>query len=285
MTAGGGTECRWSVHGLTLAGLAWGDPDGPPVLCLHGWMDNAASFAALASPLGRYRLVAPDLTGQGRSDHRSADATYQIWDDLPQLVGLVDTLGWERFRLIGHSRGAIISALLAAAFPERVQQLVMLDALAPEPVPEAEFPRQMRRFILDKQRLLGSDNRLFTSVEEAVASRQERGIGDAAARLLAERNLRPGRGGYTWTIDPRLKGASAVKLSAGQVEAVLRALDMPVLFLQSEEGYGGRHPELLALARRCIDRLELARVPGGHHCHMEAGAGDVAGRIEEFFRA
>jgi pimeloyl-ACP methyl ester carboxylesterase len=285
MSAGGGAECRWQVHGLNLAGLAWGDPDGAPVLCLHGWMDNAASFAALASALHHYRLVAPDLTGQGRSDHRSPDATYQIWDDLPQLVGLVDALGWERFRLIGHSRGAIISALLAAAFPERVQQLVMLDALAPEPVPESEFPRQMRRFVLDKQRLLGSDNRLFTSIEEAVASRQEQGIGDAAARLLAERNIRPGRGGYTWTTDPRLKGASAVKLSAGQIEAVLRALDMPVLFLLAAGGYGGRHPELLALARRCIHRLELEQVAGGHHFHMESGAGDVAGRIEEFFRA
>ena len=43
-----GAECHWEVHGLRLAGLAWGDPASPPVLCLHGWLDNAASFDALA---------------------------------------------------------------------------------------------------------------------------------------------------------------------------------------------------------------------------------------------
>ena len=49
-----GAECHWEVHGLRLAGLAWGDPASPPVLCLHGWLDNAASFDALASLLPDY---------------------------------------------------------------------------------------------------------------------------------------------------------------------------------------------------------------------------------------
>ncbi len=283
MTRLSGNECRWEVHGLTLAGLAWGDPAAPPVLCLHGWLDNAASFAALGPLLPDFYVVAPDLTGHGRSDCRSADATYQIWDDLPEVAGIVDRLGWQRFRLIGHSRGAIIAALFAAAFPELVEHLVMLDSLLPEPVPESDFPLQMRRFLQDKGRLLATENRVFGSMEEAVAGRLERGIGESAARLLAERNLVPCEGGYTWTTDPRLRGASAVKLTEGQGEAVLQALDMPTLLLLAAEGYGGRHPDLVTTARRCVRHLEMAQVDGGHHFHMESGVQDVAGRITGFF--
>ena len=55
---------------LRLSARAWGPPDGVPVLALHGWLDNAASFDPLASLLPGVRLVAVDLPGHGGSDHR-----------------------------------------------------------------------------------------------------------------------------------------------------------------------------------------------------------------------
>jgi pimeloyl-ACP methyl ester carboxylesterase len=120
----------WTVEGLQLAGLVSGPADGIPVLALHGWLDNAASFSALRPFLTQARLVAIDMPGHGLSDHRSTDSGYQIWDDLPQLAGLLDQFGWERCVLLGHSRGAMISTLLAAAFPERVDALITLDGMA-----------------------------------------------------------------------------------------------------------------------------------------------------------
>lgn len=285
MTAAGAIELSWDVHGLRLAGLSWGSPQDAPVLCLHGWLDNAASFAVLAPLLQGYHVVAPDLTGHGRSARRSADATYQIWDDLPEVLGVVEALGWQRFGLIGHSRGAVIASLFAAAFPERVDHLVLLDAVGPEAIPESEFPTQMRRFLQDKGRLLDRDNRVFAAVEEAAASRSENGLPPAAARLLAERGVRPCDGGVTWTTDPRLHGASAVKLTQGQVQAVLQALDMPTLLLLAENGLGGRHPEVAATAQRSIPRLQIERVPGGHHFHMAAPAEELAEKIGRFLAA
>jgi pimeloyl-ACP methyl ester carboxylesterase len=274
---------QWQVNGLRLAGLSWGEPTGRPLLALHGWLDNAASFSLLAPLLAGFHVVALDLTGHGLSDRRSEDATYQIWDDLPQIKGVVDELGWDSFSLLGHSRGAIISSLLASTFPERVERLVLLDAVMPQSVAEEEYATQMRKFVQDKQRLLRRDTRVFESVEAAVATRVERGLSHSAARLLVERNLQACAGGYTWTTDPRLRGASAVKLTAGQNQAVLEALDMPTLLLMAQEGFG-RHPEVAANAKRYIRNLTVEKIDGGHHFHMEACVSTVAQRIVDFLQ-
>lgn len=272
---------EWQVNGLRLAGLCWGNAGDKPLLALHGWLDNAASFAFLAPLLPGFHIVALDLTGHGQSDHRSDDASYHIWDDLPEILGVVDKLGWDRFDLIGHSRGAIIASLLASACPERVQKLVLLDGLTPAAVAEAEFPAQMGRALADKPRLLSRENRVFASVQEAAAARHVTGISPAAAALLAERNLRKCVDGLTWTTDPRLRGASAVKLTQGQVRAVQEALTMPVLLLLAQDA-ARRFPEMAAQARSYIKGLQVHAVAGGHHFHMESPVADAAQRIECF---
>jgi len=279
----GPVPLQWQVNGLQIAGLSWGEPGGEPLLLLHGWLDNAASFKLLAPLLNDYHVVALDLTGHGHSDRRSADATYQIWDDLPEILGVVDALGWDRFHLLGHSRGGIISTLLASAFPERIRRLVLLDAVHPEPIAEDRFPVQMRKFLQDKPRQLLSKSRIFTTVDAAVATRQERGLSESAARLLVERNIRACAGGFTWTTDPRLYGASAVKLTAGQVKSVLQALVMPTLLILAGEGYA-RHQEVLANAQSCIDDLTVVQVDGGHHFHMEPAVATIAMRITRFLQ-
>jgi pimeloyl-ACP methyl ester carboxylesterase len=271
---------HWEINGLKLAGLSWGVPGAQPLLALHGWLDNAASFSVLAPLLSQCHVVAPDLTGHGRSAHRSADAGYQIWDDLPELLGVLDALGWERFSLMGHSRGAIMSCLLASAIPERVERLVLLDGVAPAPVAEEAFPRQLRKFLDDKRYWLQRHNRVYPSIDAAVASRAGTSPPPQTLRPLLERNLRPCEGGYTWTTDLRLRGASAVKLSRGQVEAVLGALTMPTLLFLAEQGIGAS-PEQ---AREYIRQLAIEQVAGGHHFHMEPGAAIVAARITGFLR-
>jgi pimeloyl-ACP methyl ester carboxylesterase len=284
MTRESAQDLHWHVHGLEMAGLAWGDPAGIPVLCLHGWLDNAASFAVLGPLLEGCYVVAPDLTGHGRSQRRSADATYQIWDDLPEVLGILEALGWTRFNLVGHSRGAIIGSLFAASFPERVASLVMLDAVGPQPVPASQFPQQMRRFLEDKFRLLARENRVVPSLEAAVGARADLGLPAESAKILTQRNLEPCEGGFTWTTDPRLRGASAVKLGPEQVDAVLGALVMPTLLLLASRGHGGRYAEMEAMARRAIPGLEVEHVEGSHHFHMEPVVKSLVGRMMEFIR-
>lgn len=285
MSPADAVELQWEVDGLRMAGLAWGERTQAPVLALHGWLDNAASFACLAPCLAEeFYVVAPDLTGHGGSDWRSADATYQVYDDVPQLHGLVSQLGWERFGLIGHSRGAIIASLFSACFPGMVSPLVLLDGISPPPLPGGAFVSQLRQFVLDRERLQSRRPRVFTDQRSASRVREEQGLSPAAAGLIARRNLRAVEGGYTWTMDPRLRGASAVKMTPEQVDAMLSALPGPVLLLLAEGGLAGTHSDKFVSLGERIPDLIREWVPGSHHFHMEEGVDKLGSRIARFLR-
>lgn len=271
-------ERGFEVYGRRLAALEWGDPDDPPVLAVHGWLDNAASFLPLAARLGGIHLLAPDMAGHGQSDHRPADGEYNIWSDLPDIEAVADQLGWERFSLLGHSRGAIISCLYASSRPERIERIALLDGIVPPPAEAEDCPRQFAAFLSDKQRLLDRPGRGFESVEDAAAVRERKGLGKAAARLIAERNLRPVEGGWCWSHDARLQGASAIKLTRAHTEAVLAGLSMPGLLLLAQQGLGIEAENLPPLP----PSLRVESIPGGHHGHMDESLDIVIEHLQSF---
>lgn len=278
-------EAVWTVERVQIAGVVSGPESGLPVLALHGWLDNAASFDALRAHLPEVRLVAIDMPGHGLSGHRSADSGYQIWDDLPQLVGLLDQLGWKQCVLLGHSRGAMIATLLAATLPERVQALITLDGMLPFPAEDASVIDQMRKFLKDRHMQSHKPVRVFSSIEDYVARRARSGEPETIARQLAKRALKPTASGYEWRGDPRLSGASALKLNQPQIEAMLRELSMPVLNIWATPGE--RMKKLSEAARataaQFVSELTCAEIPGHHHWHMEAESAEaIAMCISEF---
>ena len=122
-------EVRISLPHIELAAHLFGPPDGKPVIALHGWLDNAMSFSRLAPKLAGLRIVALDFAGHGHSAHRAEGASYLLWDYALDVLMVAEQLGWERFSLLGHSMGAIVSVLLAGALPERIERLALIDGL------------------------------------------------------------------------------------------------------------------------------------------------------------
>ncbi len=294
-------ELVFDLPGRRMAGLGFGEPGATPVLAIHGWLDNAASFIPLASRLAdsnssaldgvgldrvgldrvELDIVALDMAGCGLSDHRSPDGEYSIWNDLPDIEAVVEQLGWSKFILVGHSRGAIISSLYASARPERVMRFVLLDGLRPQPMSPEDIPAQLAKFLDDKARLQGREPREFETVDEALTVRRRFGFsgesGGEQIRLIVERNLVKTDGGWCWRFDPRLQGASSMKLTSAHCDAVLTGLSMPGLLLLAEQGLG-QVKDLPALP----DTLRVQRVAGGHHCHMAESVDAVAQYVIEF---
>lgn len=276
-------DCEFVVNGLPIAARQWGRPGAAPVLAVHGWLDNAASFYPLADELTDIHLVAIDCAGHGHSGWRSADSAYNIWQDVGELFAVIDQLGWQQCTLLGHSRGAAIASLMAGTFPERVSKLVLLDGMVPAAFDPLHAPRQLAKAIVEQQRYRTSSPTLFPSYEAAVAARANGflAVEPAAAALLGERGISAGDAGFFWHNDQRLKAASELKLSADNLAGFLAAITAPTLLIEAEGGVlAGRERERKLFSH--LAQLTIAKLPGGHHCHMERQAGAAAALIQQF---
>ncbi|GAA3705984.1 alpha/beta fold hydrolase [Oceanisphaera sediminis] len=259
------------VQGRRLAVMEWGDPQGVPVVALHGWLDNAAGFTLLARYLPQIRLIALDLAGHGLSDHRAAGQPYYIWDNVADVLALVDELKLKRVALLGHSMGASIATLLAGSFPERVSRLFLLDGLAPRHYRADSLPEQMAAALRKGNRIRRRGWRPYEQFEQAVQARMggRYPVSREAAIWLLERSLEQRPDGWCWRHDIALSQPSVVRLCEQQIAAFLTRLTMPVLLMMAERGdeLDGVEP-LTELVRD----LELKVLDGGHHMHLEAKA-------------
>jgi pimeloyl-ACP methyl ester carboxylesterase len=271
-------ECLYEIDGIPIAGRLWGDT-GPKLIALHGWLDNAASFDALAAQLPDTQLLALDLPGHGHSGHKPPSGGYAIWDDLRSVLGVADQLAWDRFVIVGHSRGAMMASLLAAAVPERVDALVCIDGMAAPPLPEEDFPRQLGQYLREYGASAGP-LKSYASLQEAADARiKAMPMSNASALKIVERGTYRGDDGrYYWRSDRRASLASPVKLSAGQWQAVVKQ-SVPSLFICAESGFGHHMPNMFPELEQ---HFEVAYVAGGHHCHMDTGVDVVAEKLRAF---
>src|SRR5947207_243857 len=116
------------VGGMRLHYLDWGGDGLLPMLFLHGGALTAHTWDLVCLALrGEYRCIALDQRGHGDSDW-AEDADYSIAAQLADTKGFVDRLGLDKFILVGMSLGAINSLAFAVAHPERLSNLVIIDA-------------------------------------------------------------------------------------------------------------------------------------------------------------
>lgn len=253
----------------TLEGLHWSNPGAPKVLCLHGWLDNAASFVPLAPYLKDFDLLALDFAGHGFSSHRPETNHYYFPEHLYDVDAALDELGWDTCHIIGHSMGGGVASCFASALPEQVKRLVLLDAVGILTLPTDQTARQLR-LSMKSVRKSRSFLKPYESVEEAMRARQKNSpLSDNAARLLCERSLEHTGDYYQWRTDPRLNWRSPQLLSDAQALDLLAAIRSPTLVLTSASvldylGEDMMHQRLAAIAD-CTHITD----DGHHHFHME----------------
>jgi pimeloyl-ACP methyl ester carboxylesterase/NAD(P)-dependent dehydrogenase (short-subunit alcohol dehydrogenase family)/aryl carrier-like protein len=261
-----GAAVQWTLPLGSLAGLTWGNGPGPAVLCVHGHREQGLVFEPVAAHLLREgrRVVAPDLRGHGLSPHLGGEGGYPLAALLKDLAALVEEMDQAPV-LVGHSLGGMLALMLAAARPNLLRGLCLIDV--PLQPPRTPSPTKQVEMILSA---------------EAPEHRPLRDAGEAASRLcaaaddlppelalsLATRLTEPSNGHFRWRWDPRLLlPLDGLALFGDPVELLTRVRSSG---LPAGAVYGTRSP---LTREEDVERLRAAsfavvRVDAGHHPHL-----------------
>jgi 2-hydroxymuconate-semialdehyde hydrolase len=114
---------------------------GEPVLLLHGRLFHSFEWRDVIPLLTpRYRVIAPDLLGLGDTV-APLDDDYRPPNQMKMVVGLMDRLGVESARIVGHDHGGATAQLMMKYHPQRIQSLVLTNVEAYDQWPsEPERP-------------------------------------------------------------------------------------------------------------------------------------------------
>src|SRR5271156_697146 len=127
----GFTSKRIATSGAEIALVQGGS--GPPLLLIHGYPQNHVIWHKVAPRLAeRFTLVIPDLRGDGASSKPATDKEHLPYSKRAMALDMVElmrALGFDRFDVAGHDRGARVTYRLALDHPDRVRRAAVLDII------------------------------------------------------------------------------------------------------------------------------------------------------------
>ncbi len=271
----------WRGSGrVELAGLLFNAGAPRRALALHGWLDNAMSFAGLAALLPEWEILALDFAGHGESQHLPEGSWYHFIDYLDDVGAALDERPVEL--LIGHSLGGAVATAYAAARPEDVPRLTLIEALGPLAGDPDGAVRALRQGLGERRGIADKRLRQFASPAQAVSARLAANrMQPASAEALIERGLRRAGDGWIWRSDPRLTVTTPWRLPEAVIGQWIEAVECPTLLIAADHP----PPYFTAEARQArLARLgngQLRVLPGQHHLHMDDPR-PVAAAIKEF---
>jgi pimeloyl-ACP methyl ester carboxylesterase len=155
-----------TVGGVRIRYVAVGQ--GKPLLLLHGWGTSLDTFGAIIEDLKRqFRITAFDFPGHGGSNMPPATWTVDAFVGL--TLGVMAELGIGRTSVLGHSFGGRVAIKLAAAHPEMVDRLVLVDS-AGVPPPRT-IRRRLKRVASKSANTIGRLGRPGQAVRRAIVRR------------------------------------------------------------------------------------------------------------------
>lgn len=266
----------FNVRGIRVAAKVWGNKSGFPVMALHGWLDNAASFDQMAPYLKGCYVVAPDFSGHGLSEHREYSYGYYLWEYALDINELLIQMEWSEFSILAHSMGSGVASILST-INNNINALIFLDGMgAPFTIKLENTVEHFKRFhrvaeMAARSGMTTTNTAQFASIEEAIQDRVQ-GIGGRislqAARALVERDLVSRCGGLAWRHDARLVYSEPIQLTNQQAAAFVKQIKCPLHILLGREGL---------FVKTIVDRrdwlpekTEISWFNGGHHFHLDS---------------
>jgi len=251
---------------VILSLCEWGDPAADPVVCVHGVTSNGLRYRWVAERLAATRrVVAVDLRGHGSS---RGDAPWRVATHVDDLVETTAELGIEHAPWIGHSYGGRIAYELAAAHPERVEQLVLLD-------PALQIPPAKALELAEAY----ANEAPFPSIEAGVAEWRKtvkRAPDDVLEQAVRDSLVREDggwRGRYAKPVAVAAFGELAVAPPA--------PARVPTLLVKADEADLVTPEQRAWLESELGDLFTFTVVPGGHSVLLDA-IDETATAVEAF---
>jgi pimeloyl-ACP methyl ester carboxylesterase len=260
-----------NANGVRLHAVIGGN--GPPLLLVHGWPQTWYQWRLVMPALARdFTVIAVDQRGIGLSD--KPQSGYDSGTEANDLLALMDALGHKRFAVVGFDTGMGIAYALAADHADRVERLVVGEAIitgvTPSPPLLVPGPLNTRLWHIAFNRLDGSVNEALVQGREAIyfgaeyAQSAGTPLPDAVVRYYVER-LASSR--------DALRGSfasyRAIDVSIAQnAERKKHKLTLPVLAIGGGKALG----EGVASTMRLVaDNVESKIIPeSGHWVAEEA---------------
>ncbi|XP_077770373.1 serine hydrolase-like protein 2 isoform X3 [Canis aureus] len=271
------SELKLAVPWGHIAAKAWGSQQGSPVLCLHGWLDNANSFDRLIPLLPKdFHYVAMDFGGHGLSSHYYLGVPYCQENFVNEIGRVVAALKWKRFSLLSHSFGGIIGGM-------GMENMLTYRRGAIEHMLQAEAFQKPRQVVKPEemlQRFLKNNNHLN---EECGRLLLQRGTTQVATGLMMNRDRRVGLLEYSVPFLTRELLVHSIK----QLQAQVLLIKASQGYFNMERGITDKSVTLLVLdTLRSVlkERFQYMEVPGNHYVHLNQPQ-NVADIISAFLQS
>jgi len=268
--------------------------DGPPVLLLHGYPQTHVCWRKVAPLLVKagFTVVAPALRGYGDSDKPASTpdhATYSKRATAADQVEVMRRLGFERFCVAGHDRGARVGHRMALDHPEAVERMALLD-IAPTATMYATTNREFATgyyhwfFLIQPallpERLIGADPAFYLRSKLLAWSKGNAGAFDDAA--FAEYARCFGDPACIAATCEDYRAAATIDLEHDAADRDKR-VQAPLLVLWGAKGLVGKLYDVLATWREKAVHVEGGALETGHFLPEEAPQ-ETAAELIGFFR-
>lgn len=272
-----------TIPGYTISYKTWGNPDFPPMIALHGWLDNANSFDLLAPYLAKqFYVIALDFPGHGLSSHLPQGCYYHFMDGIFTFINIINALQLDKVHLLGHSMGACLASLIAGVIPEKILSLLLIEAIGPFSSPAQTCRKQLAYFASHDLIKNHSIVKSYPSLELAAQARAKTGhLSLEHAQILCERGVEEQEGQFFWRHDRRLLTATPLQMTEEQILSCLEAIQTKTCLIRATNGF--LFDENIVQKRiNAVKQLIVYSLDGGHHVHMEKPDA-VTQRLVEFY--
>lgn len=261
-----------------IAAKWWGPQHIRPIVLLHGWQDNCATFDALIPLLPRHvSYLAIDLPGHGKSSHLPIGMFYSHVFFIYVIRLIHKKFNWEKISLCSHSMGGILSFIYASIFPSECDMVVNLDSLKPPETSENNFLRFYTKAI-NKNWISDVKEPPSYSYEKIIdklmhgtfSSYTLESLQYLLVRGIKESILEPTK--YYFTRDNRLKSLFVLIVDIEVNLEMAGRIKAPFCFikaLQCQFSLKWRYmDEILQTMKENNPKFEVHGVDGDHHVHL-----------------